>query len=544
MSEPDYKRIFSSMVNGYQLYDTQSYGNKIYVAGRQIDGKKFNYCIKDFKPYFFIPKQEPKYFLPFLPLKQCTKVTLDHPKEMRDARSKYKYTYEGDILYDIRFHTDTMINYPSNRDINPRIWMWDIEVFRNFELGQSNPLNQDHVLNTISFHDNYLDEVFTIFVIDKRFHTLDSGVKKVGNQTVIFVNNERDLFIVLIKLLKKFNPDILSSWNGVDFDMPFLCKRAETFHKDIYKHLSPYDIEPHMRTNMSVKIDEWFIRGFVHLDYMLLYKKYQQNKRESYALDFVCDVELGYGKVDYDGSLDELYKNDPIKYIEYSKQDVTLLNDIEQKLMYILLVNEMKEISASPMQYFNHRNTTKLVDSLICKYIRSKPEPLVMKSKTISDGGEDSTKFSGAFVKKPVIGFHNWIIDLDATGMYPSIMRTLNISPETFICKMCSTPEEITDVIRPYMFNRISEINIKDIKIITNFGIQKTIDINQLKNGIYSKTGGQFSIATNGAVFNLAEVGIIPDIQEILSSGRDDIKSLKKLWDISNRYCNIKYGEK
>lgn len=522
------------MVNGYQIYDTQSYGNKIYVAGRKSDGNKFNYCIKDFKPYFYVPTKEPQYHLPFFPLKKCTKITLDHPKELRDARAKYKYTYEGDILYDIRFHTDMLIKYPSTPEIKPRIWMFDIEVFRNFELGQSNPLNQDHILNTLSFHDNYLNEVFTIFVIDKRFHTLDSGVKKVGNQTVIFVNSERDLYIVLIKLLKKFNPDLLVSWNGIDFDMPFLCKRAEAFHKDIFKHLSPYDIEPHMRTNMSAKIDEWFIRGFVHLDYMLLYKKYQLNKRESYALDFVCNTELGYGKVDYDGSLDELYRDDPIKYIEYSKRDVTLLDDIEKKLMYILLVNEMKEISTSPMQYFNHRNTTKLVDSLICKHIRSMPEQLVMKSKTIHDG-EDIEKFSGAFVKKPIIGFHNWVIDLDATGMYPNIMRTLNISPETFVCRIIATQDEIVNEIRPYMFNNLNEISLTSIKIVTNFGIQKTINTEQVKEIIYNKTNGKFSIASNGAVFNLSVTGIIPEVQEILSHGRDKIRSLQKIWDYTNQ---------
>lgn len=542
--DKDYDRIFSSMVNGYQIYDTQSYGNKIYVTGRQVDGKKFNYCIKDFKPHFYVPSTEQQSHLPFYPLKKCTKVSLDQPKEMQDARAKYKYTYEADLSYDIRFHTDIMIKYPTNRDIKPRIWMFDIEAFRNFELGMSNPMNQDHVLNTLSFHDNYLNEVFTIFVIDKKFHTLDTGVKKVGNQNIIYVNSERDLFTVLIKLMKKFNPEILSGWNCVSYDFPFLCKKAETFHKDLFKFLSPFNMEPHFRFNMGEKIDEWFIKGYVILDYMLLYKKYQQNKRESYSLDFVCNSELGYGKVDYDGSLDELYRDDPHKFIEYSKQDVTLLDDIEKKLMYITLVNEMKEISASPLHYFNYRNTTKLIDSLLCRHIRNKPDPLVMKTKTVYESGADIEKFSGAFVKAPKIGFHNWIIDLDATGMYPGIMRTLNISPETYVCKILATQEEICNEIRPYMFNTVTDISLQSVKIITNVGIQKTISIDQFKDIVYNKTGGKFSIATNGSIFNLSITGIIPEVQEILSQGRNEIKSYKKLWEITNQYCKNTYGEK
>ena len=33
-------------------------------------------------------------------------------------------------------------------------------------------------------------------------------------------------------------------------------------------------------------------------------------------------------------------------------------------------------------------------------------------------------------------GKHDWVYDLDVTSMYPSVMRTLNISPETKIGKL------------------------------------------------------------------------------------------------------------
>ena len=37
---------------------------------------------------------------------------------------------------------------------------------------------------------------------------------------------------------------------------------------------------------------------------------------------------------------------------------------------------------------------------------------------------------------RPKRGKHDWVYDLDVTSMYPSVMRTLNISPETKIGKL------------------------------------------------------------------------------------------------------------
>ena len=52
----------------------------------------------------------------------------------------------------------------------------------------------------------------------------------------------------------------------------------------------------------------------------------------------------------------------------------------------------------------------------------------------IRDNNEE--KFIGAYVKPPIVGKYEWIYDLDLTSLYPSIIMTLNISPETKIGKI------------------------------------------------------------------------------------------------------------
>jgi DNA polymerase elongation subunit (family B) len=42
-----------------------------------------------------------------------------------------------------------------------------------------------------------------------------------------------------------------------------------------------------------------------------------------------------------------------------------------------------------------------------------------------------SNDFAGAFVKDPIPGLYEWVFDEDMASLYPSIIRTLNISPET-----------------------------------------------------------------------------------------------------------------
>ena len=49
---------------------------------------------------------------------------------------------------------------------------------------------------------------------------------------------------------------------------------------------------------------------------------------------------------------------------------------------------------------------------------------------------EDGDKFAGAYVQPPQRGKHDWVFDLDITSMYPSVIMSLNISPETKIGKL------------------------------------------------------------------------------------------------------------
>ena len=63
------------------------------------------------------------------------------------------------------------------------------------------------------------------------------------------------------------------------------------------------------------------IAGVSSLDYLGLYKLYNYSEKSSYRLDVIVKDEVGIGKVEYEGTLDTLYKNDINKFFLNLKND-------------------------------------------------------------------------------------------------------------------------------------------------------------------------------------------------------------------------------
>ena len=81
--------------------------------------------------------------------------------------------------------------------------------------------------------------------------------------------------------------------------------------------------------------------GRIHLDYLELYRKYTYHEMHSYSLDAIGEYELNERKIAYEGTLDQLYNQDFYKFIEYNRQDVALLDNLDKKLRFIDLANEI-----------------------------------------------------------------------------------------------------------------------------------------------------------------------------------------------------------
>jgi DNA polymerase elongation subunit (family B) len=71
---------------------------------------------------------------------------------------------------------------------------------------------------------------------------------------------------------------------------------------------------------------------------------------------------------------------------------------------------------------------TRMGDMLVFNHLKTKNMVIPGKKKT-----DKFEKYEGAFVKEPKTGRYEWVISFDATSLYPSIIRTMNLSPDMII---------------------------------------------------------------------------------------------------------------
>ena len=171
-------------------------------------------------------------------------------------------------------------------------------------------------------------------------------------------------------MYKDADIDILTGWNISGFDIPYLyyrCKKLFGDSNKIFKKFSPI-----MDCSIWEKKDgtglNFDFAGISVLDYMQVYKGYTRTNPESYKLDEIASSELKERKLEYDGTLKELFENDWETYIDYNIQDVKLIYKLEQKLKYIHLIQTISMISRCPMKFYD--KVTNVLEGIFLTYYR------------------------------------------------------------------------------------------------------------------------------------------------------------------------------
>jgi DNA polymerase elongation subunit (family B) len=289
-------------------------------------------------------------------------------------------------------------------------------------------------------------------------------------------------------------PDVVSGWNTNFFDIPYLVNRCSLLldEGEVLK-LSPWkQIE---ERNVTVKGQEQYgynIMGIQQLDYLELFKKFTLNtygQQESYKLDHIAEVVLDENKVEYSGSLKNLYETDYQTYVEYNIVDVELIERFEQKLGLLNLVFTLAYFGG--VNYGDTLGTVGIWDSIIFRYLANK-NIAVPPNK-----GSHSTKYAGGYVKDPNPGMYDWTMSFDLNSLYPNIIIQYNMSPETLV--------------RHSVMHGLSPETI-------------------LKNHVIDGVESNLAVAANGATFRRDKQGFLPAIIEDLYNRRVTIKKemLKK----------------
>jgi DNA polymerase elongation subunit (family B) len=239
-----------------------------------------------------------------------------------------------------------------------------------------------------------------------------------------------------LQLWEQIQPTIASGWNSNGFDFPYLVNRIQVvLGKQASYRLSPIGIVYQNKFNHRM-----VIAGINLLDYMDLYKKFIGVMKSSWSLGNVAkDEELTHQKLTYRGSLTQLYNEDLARYVEYNLVDVKVVVELDAKYDFIHLACSVCHKGHVPYEWF--QMSSRFIDGAILTYLRRHDQiapnkPIGGREEYDEMKASDDEGFTGAFVKEPISGLYDWICSADIRSLYPSVIMTLNISPETKIGKV------------------------------------------------------------------------------------------------------------
>lgn len=487
-----------------QYTNVQQYGRNILLIGYDDNGDRVVKRV-DYSPTLYVKSQNANSQFKGLfgePLEPII------PGDMADAKDFLK-KYEGVSGFEIHGQTKFAYQFMSEMwpddiqyDFNKiRVANVDIEV--HSEDGFPEPEEARHPINAITHKDSKTN---TFYVWATRFQNLPPYVNNHKDIKVVYkeFDDEFTLLIDYLSFWKNNTPDILTGWNVRFFDVTYLINRYKNlFDEKKAKEFSPWNQIRETQVTVSGRTSQAYeILGVTILDMLDLYKKYTYTKQESYKLNYIAHVELGEGKVEFDGTIANLAKTDHQKFIDYNIKDVILVDRIEEKMKFIQLIASMAYMAK--VNYIDVYGPVKLWEIIIYNHLLKK-NIIVPPKPEYSD---KDVKYEGAYVKDPIVGGHNWVVSFDLNSLYPSIVRQWNISPETWVAPV-DVPRNVYTALSTLSVEDM--IAKKDVAAGSPSDLLKTCDL---------------SMTANKQFFRRDFQGCLPEIFATLYNDRTKSKKL------------------
>lgn len=424
--------------------------------------------------------------------------------------------FESDISPAYKFLSENFYTDDSNY-IN--IGFFDIEVDYNLGdgIGYPMPSNPYGEINSFSLYDCRKGEYHMIMLHDE----LKIEFNEDENVFLHFCVTERQLLDTFFGLIR--NIDILSAWNGDKYDIPYIYERCMIIYGEV-NGLKKMCRDGHKARSYEKtddygnKYTHYTLVGRAHVDYMQLYKKFTFGERDSYSLDSICGYELESKKLAYKGDLGDLYRTDPKTFYEYSLHDSRLMKQLDDKKKFMDLCVEVT--SRATTKFTDIFGSIKNLEHTIINHCHfDRDVKMIMPDK----GDNHKESFGGGYVTETVAAAYGWCSSIDLTALYPSVMRAINISPETHMFQ-CGKNEND--------FVKIVEQSIDDIELVY---VPTGEDITMKGFEIFEMLRDEnMTVSAYGSIFN-QELGIIPEVLGMWFEERKDLKRQAKKHYIAGR---------
>jgi len=477
--------------------------------------------------------------------KPCTRFVSKSGKEF----NKEKRIYSGKKLYesDFRVVNRCLEEYYLGKE-SPKLHVafFDIEVDFDPERGFSPTDAAFSAVTAISVYLGWLDQMVTLALPPPTIN-MEQALKLTSQfENTMLFESEAEMLDTFLDLID--DADVLSGWNSEGYDIPYLVNRTEqVLSKNDLRRFCLWNEMPKPREYEKFGNTQgtYDLIGRVHLDYLDLYRKFTYEERQSYTLDSIGEFEINERKTPYEGTLDHLYKQDFGRFIEYNRQDVMLLVKIDKKLGFIKLVNDIA-----------HQNTVLIPTTLGA--VATTEQAIIneahSRGMTIPDrkrqakpveGEEADDAAAGAYVAYPKKGLHKYLGAIDIISLYPSIIRTFNMSPETIVgqIRLDMTEAMLAHKMKTEKIPRskawegvfstleFDAVQNKDpgVELIVDWetGTTETYSAAEFYKLIYD-SNKPWNLTANGTIFTYEVEGIIPGLLERWFKERKEMQKKAK----------------
>ncbi len=287
----------------------------------------------------------------------------------------------------------------------------------------------DRTVTAIGFEGS--DDFKEIFVL--RLEGVEEGKNELPSDVKVrFYDKEKEMIQDAFKKISEY-PFVIT-YNGDDFDMPYLYNRAQRL--GIKQEDNPLYM---MRDSATLK------EG-VHIDlYRTLSNRSFQiyafsHKYTNFSLNSVSKALLNEEKIDYGIELGKLNLYQTANYCFNDARLTYKLTSFNNDLLMNLLV-VISRIAKMPIDDIARMGVSQWIRSLIYFEHRKRnaliPKRAELEKKSVgvvSDAVIKDKKYRGGLVIDPVEGIHFNVTVMDFASLYPSIIKVKNISYETVRC--------------------------------------------------------------------------------------------------------------
>ncbi|MFA4820337.1 MAG: DNA polymerase domain-containing protein [Candidatus Aenigmatarchaeota archaeon] len=584
------------MIIRFQLLDADYFlnGNKpvLRLFGRDDGGRAVCVLYDKMQPYFYVkckPEnlnginakvEEVKKFLAVGYQKEPTtlyKITLVNPQDVPKLKDQLlsnkliEDAFEADILFKYRFMVD--------RNLYGMQWL-EVEGERVSTIVSKTPAFRAEFIKSLEINEN-ADLKYMAFDIEcvpsdprKPLNEKKDGIVMIslafshehrGRKSLVLVakrtvgenvqgfSTEKEMLEEFLKVINDYDPDVVTGYNINMFDFPYIIERLK--QNKLPQNLGRTDKITFSRTLGITQ--EYVLTGRVVVDPYQILKKDPWVKFPRYDLNTVARLLLNDEKHDIEyGEMSGLWngtRENLSKFIEYCRKDAELALKLVLDRGMLDKFVELSKVSGLLLQDVMGGQTRR-IETMILHEFRKKGfvMPLVpSKAELVRRTKErDKQGLKGAIVLEPKKGLQSegCVLVLDFKSLYPSIMRTYNVSPDTLTSSEENShqspsgayfiDQSIHEGIFPNILARVLAARNSAKKLMkTKKGEEKRIlnakqlALKDISNSFYGYTG-----------YTRARLYTIDVANTITAYGRKNIEKTRKLVE-ENFDVEVVYGD-